>query len=236
MNQPIAFKKNSQIFCERSHVERTLKGRHIALVGSGPGVLGNKPGLIDSYEIVIRVSNYKLMGEVTGKRTDILHSFFGTSIKKTAQELKRDGVYLCMCKCPDSQPIESEWHRRNNKMIGVDYTYIYRNRLNWWFCPTYVPTNEEFLKFFELCQKHIPTTGFYALLDVLSCSPASVYMTGFDFFDSGIHNVNEKWEGLNKNPDDPIKHRPDIEKAWLKANYRNYPISFDPKLRALMEA
>jgi hypothetical protein len=213
-----------------------LSGKTIALVGSGPGVLDNEPGFIDSHEVVIRVSNYKLVGEVTGKRTDVFYSFFGTSIKKRVEDLKKDGVYLCMCKCPNGQPIESEWHRRNNKMVGVDYRYIYRNRADWWFCPTYVPTNEEFLNFFVLCQQHIPTTGFYALLDILTYSPKSVYMTGFDFFDSGLHNVNEPWEGLKKNQDDPIRHRPDIEKAWLKANHKTYPISFDRKLRAIMES
>jgi hypothetical protein len=215
---------------------QALKGKRIALVGSGPGVLDNAPGFIDSHDVVARVSNYKLMGEVTGTRTDVFCSFFGTSIKKTAGELRRDGVYLCLCKCPNSQPLESEWHRRNNKMIGIDYRYIYRNRLAWWFCPTFVPTDAEFLNHFEICQKHQPTTGFDALLTILECEPASVYLTGFDFFESGLHNVNEQWEGLNKNQDDPIRHRPDLEKAWLKANRHRYPITFDPKLRALMEA
>ncbi len=209
-----------------------MKGKRIALVGSGPGVLDNEPGFIDSHDVVVRVSNYKLFGDITGQRTDVFHSFFGTSIKKTAQELKRDGVYLCICKCPNSQPLESEWHRKNNKMVGIDYRYIYRNRAAWWFCPTYVPTDEEFLNHFKICQNHQPTTGFDGLLTILECEPASVYLTGFDFFESGKHNVDEAWE--HKNNDDPICHRPDLEKAWIKANYRNYPISFDPKLRALM--
>lgn len=205
-------------------------------MGSGPGVLENQPGFIDSHDVVVRVSNYKIIPENTGVRTDVFHSFFGTSIKKTVAELKRDGVYLCICKCPNSQPIESEWHRHNNKMIGIDYRYIYRNRVNWWFCPTYVPTDEEFLKHFRICQQHQPTTGFDALLTILECGPKSLYMTGFDFFESGLHNVDEKWDRARKNQDDPIRHRPDLEKAWLKANYSNYPISFDPKLKALMEA
>jgi hypothetical protein len=212
-----------------------LRGKRIALVGSGPGVLDNAPGFIDSHDVVARVSNYKLTGDVTGRRTDVFCSFFGTSIKKTAQELKRDGVYLCICKCPNSQPLESEWHRKNNMLVGIDYRYIYHRRADWWFCPTFVPTDAEFLNHFEICQKHQPTTGFDALLTILECEPASIYLTGFDFFESGLHNVNEKWEGLNKNQDDPIRHRPDLEKAWLKANRCNYPISFDQKLRALME-
>lgn len=223
----------STIFCERSHVEQTFANKRVCLVGSGPGVLDNLPGYIDSHDVVVRVSNYKLIPEKTGSRTDVFHSFFGTSIKKTVKELRNDGVYLCICKCPNSQPLESEWHRKNNKMIGVDYRYIYRNRADWWFCPTYVPTDEEFLNHFEICKKHQPTTGFDALLTILECNPLSVYMTGFDFFDSGIHNVDEKW--VHKNNDDPICHRPDIEKQWLKNNLENYCINVDRRLKNLLK-
>lgn len=222
---------NSEAFCSRQAVTEALQHKRIALVGSGPGVLDNARGLVDSHDVVVRVNNYKL-NAAAGYRTDIFYSFFGTSIKKSSDELRRDGVYLCICKCPNSKPIESEWHVRNDKINGIDFRYIYQIRAGWWFCPTYVPSNEEFLKFFELLQRHIPTTGFNALLDILSCSPASVYMTGFDFFESGIHNVNEPWR--QKNNEDPIGHRPDLEKVWLKQNLKNYPISLDARLQALM--
>lgn len=218
-------------FVSFEEVGKRFRDRTVAVVGSAPSVLDNEPGFIDSHEVVVRVNNYKLCPR-QGSRTDVYYSFYGTSIKKPAEELKREGVTLCMCKCPDGKPIESAWHERNHKTNGIDFTYIYRNRVSWWFCDTWVPTVHTFLEHFELLDRHIPTTGFAAILDVLACHPKSVYLTGFDFFASGLHNVNEHWRPGN--PSDPIGHRPELEAAWLAANAERYPITFDRSLTALM--
>lgn len=204
----------------------------MAIVGSGPGVLDNRPGFIDGHDIVVRVNNFKL-SEPAGRRTDVFYSFFGRSVRKTAEELQRDGVTLCMCKCPDSHPIQSRWHEQHNKMLGVDFRYIYRDRANWWFCDTYVPDDAEFLRTFDLLGQHIPTTGFAAIHKVLTLKPAKVHLTGFDFFASGIHNVDERWRPGR--PDDPIKHEPERELAWLARNRSRHPLSFDPQLTKIME-
>jgi hypothetical protein len=216
--------------CDKALVLKAIKGKKVVIVGSGPGVLTNAPGFIDSHDVVIRVNNYKLSGN-TGKRTDIHYSFYGNSIRKTANELIRDGVNLCMCKCPDAQFMESKWHRRMGKMNGVDFRYIYSARRGFWFCDTYIPTVDEFMRGFELLGKHIPTTGFSALLDVLECQPASVYLTGFDFFSSGVHNVDEAWKPGD--PADPIGHVPDKEAQWLFANMDKQPIQLDSVLTEL---
>jgi hypothetical protein len=191
----------------------------------------NEPGFIDSHEVVVRVSNYKLFQQ-TGFRTDVFYSFFGQSIKKRREDLINDGVYLCMNKCPNAKVFDSPWHERRGKIHGVDFRYIYENRKQWWFCDTYVPTVEEFLVGYELLGKHIPTTGFAALLDVLSCEPESLYMTGFDFFESRMHNVNEPWRRVNQ--DDPIGHVPEVERAWFIANHNKYPIQLDRTLQNIV--
>lgn len=219
-------------FCGKEYVRGIFEGKTVALVGSAPSVLDNKPGFIDSHDIVVRVSNYKLFEE-TGTRTDVHYSFYGSSILKTREELIEDGVYLCMCKCPNSQPINSDWHTYHGKSRGIDFRYIYQMRHNWWFCPTYVPTDAEFIKQFELLNNHIPTTGFSAILDILSYNPKSLYLTGFDFFTSGYHNVDEKWR--KNNPLDPIGHVPKEERRWLMNNYQKYPIVLDYALKKLME-
>lgn len=215
------------MFCDRAHVRSVFKGKTVALVGSGPGSLGNQRGFVDSHDVVVRVNNYKVFPG-TGYRTDVHYSFYGHSIRKTAEELNLDGVKLCICKCPDAQFIESEWHRRHNKMAGVDFRGIYERRRDWWFCPTYVPTLAEFMAQFNLLGGHVPTTGFSALLDVLSFEPASLHITGFDFFQSRVHNVNERWRPINH--DDPIGHVPDAERAWFAANFRKHPITIDAAL------
>jgi hypothetical protein len=206
-----------------------LRGKSVAVVGSGPFVLRNKVGFIDSHDVVVRVNNHKVSQEA-GLRTDVHYSFYGSSIRTTAQELQLQGVKLCMCKLPNSKPLSSEWHEKRGKAEGVDYRYIYRLRESWWFCDTFIPDDALFLAKFELLGKHQPTTGFAAILDVLECQPASVYLTGFDFFTSGVHNVTERW--VAKNPDDPIRHRPDLERDWIKANASRF--TFDGKLDELI--
>lgn len=227
-------------FINRSEVKPVFEGKRVAIVGSGPGCLQNVPGFVDGHDVVVRVNNYKLT-EATGFRTDVFASFFGSSIRKGREELIRDGVKLCLCKLPDSQPIDSEWHRRHRKMEGIDYRGHYRRRRasGFWFCDTYVPTDAEFLVGFNILGRRQPTSGFAAILDVLSFDPRAVYLTGFDFFQSKIHNTNETWREKNADPKDPdpIRHAPEREAAWLKDRLQTYPITIDDALaRSLLQA
>jgi hypothetical protein len=199
-------------------------GRSVTIVGSAPSCADNTPGFVDSSDVVVRVNNYKT-GPAQGFRTDVHYSFYGTSIRKPREELQADGVTLCMCKCPDAKALESDWHERNNRQVGIDYRYIYANRRDWWFSDTFVPDCERYRAKFELLGRHIPTTGFAAILDVLEARPRSLYLTGFDFFESKLHNVDEPWRAGN--PDDPICHRPDLECAWLYEQAREQTIMVD---------
>lgn len=219
-------------FVGAAEVASVISGRRVALVGSGPGVLDNAAGFVDSHDVVVRVNNYKT-GAAAGSRTDVFASYFGNAIRKTAAELQADGVRLCLCKCPDAKAIESEWHERNRKQHGVDFRWIYRLRADFWFCPTYVPSLDEFLQSFRMLGEHVPTSGFAALLQVLAHAPASVYLTGFDFFTSGVHNVNESWKPGRS--DDPIGHVPEREREWLKTNADRYPLTFDERLKGILQ-
>lgn len=211
-------------------VER-LRGKRVAVVGSGPSVLENTPGYIDSHDVVVRVNNYKT-GEAQGYRCDVHYSFYGSSIRKTRDELRADGVELCLCKCPDGAPIRSLWHKVNGRQNGVDFRYIYQNRRTWWFCDTFIPSPAHFIRSFELLQRHIPTTGFAAILDVLACKPALTTLTGFDFFVSGLHNVDEPWRPGN--PEDPIGHRPDFEAQWLADHAHDHLLALDETLSRML--
>jgi hypothetical protein len=210
-------------------VAARFRGKPVAIVGSGPGVLSNDPGFVDSHDVVLRVSDYKT-SEKAGYRCDVHYSFYGNSIRKDRDTLKRDGVTLCVCKLPNSKPIESQWHVVHGKPHGIDYRYIYETRAQWWWCDTFIPDDARFLEKFELLGKHSPTTGFAAILDVLDCKPRSVYLTGFDFFTSGLRNVDEPWR--QKNTGDPICHRPDLEAQWIADNAERF--TFDRKLSDLM--
>ena len=218
-------------FVSRAEVAPYFQGRSVAIVGSGPGVLDNEPGLVDSHDVVVRVNNYKL-SPAAGRRTDVYFSYFGNAIKKSAAELQRDGVDLCMCKCPNANAIRSDWHKARGKLAGVDFRWIYTLRESWWFTETYVPELAEFLEHFELLGRRVPTTGFSAILTVLSFAPASLFLTGFDFFASGVHNVDEKWKPGAA--DDPIGHAPDRELALLRSLELAHPITTDRRLRAVL--
>ena len=39
-------------FVSRSDIRSRFEGRSVAVVGSGPGVLGNAPGLVDGHDVV----------------------------------------------------------------------------------------------------------------------------------------------------------------------------------------
>lgn len=213
-------------FVSFEDVADRLRGKTVAVIGSGPSSLDNSPGLIDGHDVVVRVNAYKT-GEEQGWRTDVHYSFYGTSIKKTAADLRRDGVTLCMCKCPNSKPLVSEWHERMGKSVGIDFRYIYATRAAWWFCDTFVPDDARFLDKVRLLGGHIPTTGFAAILDVLACKPAKVFLTGFDFFESGMHNVDERWRPGDLA--DPIGHRPQLEAQWVRQHADHFV--FDRALR-----
>ena len=215
----------------RSEAAEYVRGKAVAVVGSAPSVLDNVAGYIDSHQVVVRVNNYK-RGFGAGLRCDVHYSFYGNSMRKKAEHLRDDGVRLCWNKCPAAKPIESPWHEANNKQNGIDFRYIYELRKDWWFCDTYVPTVERFMETFNLLGGHIPSTGFAAILDVLACEPARVDLTGFDFFTSGMHNVDEIWRPGD--PADPIGHRPELERAWLAGNADKYPLTFDGKLKSLL--
>lgn len=218
-------------FCDSATVRAAFAGKRVALVGSGPGVLDNARGFVDGHDVVARVNNYKT-GRAQGVRCDVHFSFYGASIRKTAAELKRDGVKLCVCKCPNGKFIDSAWHRSRGRMNGVDFAYIYRARRGFWFCDTYVPPMAQFLDWFDLLGGHVPTTGFAALLEILSHEPASVFLTGFDFFTSGLHNVNERWRPGD--PTDPIGHVPGRERELLVEMMAQHSISLDPALTRIM--
>lgn len=157
------------------------------------------------------------------------YSFYGSSVRKTPEELLNDGVWLCMAKCPNSEPIICPWHKRHGK-IGTDFTYIYKMRKDWWFTDTYITSNDLFLEYFNIIGKHIPTTGFQCILEISDFDCKSIYITGFDFFLSGKHNVDEPWKSGNVK--DPIGHVPNIERLWLSQNKERYIL--DERLNILL--
>lgn len=219
-------------FVSFAEAAERFRGKSVAVVGSAPCVLDNTPGFVDSHEVVVRVNNFKL-SENAGFRCDVHYAFYGSSVRNRVEDLKAAGVTLCMCKLPDSKPLSSEWHEKKNKPHGVDYRYIYKARAGWWFCDTFIPDDERFLAKMRMLEGRQPTTGFAAILDVLDCEPKSVFLTGFDFFQSRVHNVNEPWRPGD--PTDPIGHWPEGEAALLAQLAKRHTIAFDARLSEIVK-
>jgi hypothetical protein len=219
-------------FVDIEYCKEFFRDKTVALFGSAPSCYNNDCKAIDKHDLIVRVNNFVYNGhqEEVGHRTDVFYSFFGSSVKKDIADLKNQGVKLCMSKLPNDKPFESEWHKANNMPYGVDYRYVYKKRAPWWFCDTYVPETEHFMELFNLLGQHQPTTGFSAIWELLQYDIKSLYITGYDFFRSKMHNGNQKWRA--KNHDDPYKHVPEREAQllgeWAKSDPR---IRLDRKLR-----
>lgn len=202
--------------------------KRVCIVGSGPSVMENASGHIDSYEVVVRVNNYKTKGidkkgkeydftEKTGSRCDYHYSFYGSSIRKTVEELIDDGVKAHLCKCPNDECHVTEWHKGRGQIGGGDFRPLYRRRESFWGLPVYIPQKKHYMKLFDALGRHVPTTGFMGIWEILQCEPKELYITGFDFMSSGVHNVNERW--LKGREDDPVRHIHHKEEAIVRAWY-----------------
>ena len=209
-------------------LKEAFKGKRVVLVGSAPSGRLNKGHIIDQYDCIVRVNNYKVKGidkygrhydytAQLGNRTDYHFSFYGGSIRKTPAELKADGIKAHLCKCPNAQCHVTEWARKNNQTQGGDFRPLYRRRKGFWIKPVYIPQRDHYLELFNTLNKRVPSTGFYAIWELLLCNPRELYITGFDFMQSKIHNVNEAW--LKGRQDDPIRHdwqaEPKLLKKWI---------------------
>ena len=194
-------------------IKNTFSGKKVAIFGSAPNCLENDGKEIDKHDYVIRVNNFKIFPEKTGKRIDVHYSFYGSSIRTTKESIK--DIKFHMCKCPNDFCFDHNvpWDPHNR---GSDFRWIYENRKDFWLAPVYIPTKERFMKYFDYLGGHVPTTGFSCILDLIDCEPQELYITGFDGFKSGLHNINERWRDKSKVRNDPISHIPEKETKLLK--------------------
>lgn len=218
-------------------MKKYFRGKRVVIFGSAPSALNNSARNIDKYDVIVRVNNYKTKGfELkVGSRTDVHYAFYGTSVRKTAEELKEDGVYLCMCKCPDAKVLDH--HKMvtfDSQNLGGDFRYIYKNRKNFWFTKTYVPEKLELEIIMSRLDGHMPTTGFAAIMTIMEANPKELYITGFDGFTSKLHNINEPWRDKSERID-PTCHNPDKELDYLKEMSRaNKNVVLDVTLENLV--
>jgi hypothetical protein len=225
-------------------LQKTFKNKNVVIVGSAPsGIENNTAANIESFDEIIRVNNYKTKGidlrnipydysASLGMRTDWHYSFYGGSIRKTKEEMQAENIKGHLCKCPNAECHVTDWHRERNQQQGGDFRPIYRRRRDYWIAPVYVPERDHYMELFNLLGKHVPSTGFACIWELIQCEPKKLYITGFDFMRSKKHNVDELWNPGNQ--DDPIRHMWDSEAELLKKwAYKSKFIRLDKHLRKM---
>lgn len=219
-------------FADKTEIKNFIHNKRVVIFGSAPSALDNTEKDIENYDIIIRVNNYDISKfyKNIGKRTDIHYSFYGYSIRKTKKELSEEGIKYHVCKCPDAF-----CHNEALTEFSKSYRWIYEMRKDFWVAPVYIPAKEDYFKYYNKLNNHVPTTGFMAIMTFKDFFPAELYITGFDFFKSKLHNINQQWnEGKLKN--DPICHDPEKEKNLLLEYTKKYNfIKLDNYLKNLYE-
>lgn len=162
-----------------------IQHKRVMILGSAPSVTRNKVEDMENYDIIVRINNYKIFNEC--KRVDIFYSYFGRNIKKTEGDIINDDVLYIMCKYP-----LSDWGERIDG-IQDNWGEVYEYRKDYFVRPHYIPDDKDFSENFKLLNR-VPTAGISCMLDIRRFNPLEIYMTGFDFFESGLHNINEKWD------------------------------------------
>ena len=167
-------------------LEKYINNKKVLIVGGSPDASSQSTEWYNSFDIIVRCNNYK---KINSNRNDIFFSYFGRNIKKTQTELQEDGVKFLINKCPNKDMTDS---LKNYNIDMTDYRWIYDLRKDWWFCPTIIFTEEELITQIKLLNGFMPTVGFSAVLFFINITKPTII--GFDCFDSGIHNLNEKWD------------------------------------------
>lgn len=178
-------KKNLRVF--EPFVRKFFYGKSVLLLGSAPSVINLKPEFMESFDIIVRVNNYRNFNSCT--RTDVFYSMMGGSIKKTCAELKKDGVKFIFCKNPFANVQVLNSDGSINYLESQDMRKVYLVRKHWFELPYYIQSEKNWrwitAKIGKIC-----TTGLAALVDIVRYLPNRVHMAGYDFFSSGMHNID----------------------------------------------
>lgn len=191
-----------------------IKHKSILIVGGSPSASKKNKAWYDTFDVIVRLNNYK---KINSNRTDIYFSYFGRNIKKNPDELKNEGVKFLINKCPNA---DMTYCLKKYNIDMTDYRWIYNLRKDWWFCPVISLSEKELLNQINILDGIMPTVGFSSIMFFLNYANF-ITIIGFDCFKSGIHNLNEKWDGSgNHNPKKEEEILLSLEKQgkikWIK--------------------
>lgn len=172
-------------------VAKFFRKKSVIILGSAPSVIKVDADFMDSFDIIVRLNNYKHFNSCT--RTDVYYSMMGGSIMKTNGELKKDGVKFIFCKNPFRKIIVRNPGGSVNHLQSQDCRTPYMNnrssRVKWFELPYFLQTLKNW-KWITGRINKVTTTGLAAIVDIYRYRPSKMHIAGFDFFASGLHNIN----------------------------------------------
>jgi hypothetical protein len=147
------------------------------------------------------MNNYDIdkYSDSIGSRTDIYYSFFGCSIKKNQDDFIREGVKLIISRLPYVNFTKHNSGKTENGKSG-DWRKFIDSKPDDYFgnIPLYINSLSNFIDIYNILSR-VPSTGVQCIFDIFRFSPKSLYVTGFDFFKSGKHNIDEDWKSNDGN-------------------------------------
>jgi len=209
-----------------------LKGKKIVVVVPSSHLIGSNNGkLIDSYDLVIRVSiGYKVPSRLRldfGTRTDILYNSMlpqrGSGITMPIGKLKKELKWVCASYPAEKHiPNIKNFIKKNNSRIPfhiVDKNY-------WDFLTSVM---------------RIPNVGTVAIFDSLNHDISELYVTGITFYQkAGKKDGTFYYNGYQKDskriPTNTSKHRPRKQFKYFRKIYKkDKRIKCDNFLKGILE-
>lgn len=223
------------LYCRTIDLKHLLKGKRVAIIGAANSTLNTDLGdYIDGFDYVIRINKapYLIQRGVhlndIGRKTDILfHSFYENEKsgggKLNIELYNRLGINYLV------NPINSLKGKRVIFNFYKKYLAPYK---------TFTISKPEYDAIQKTLEKHTPTIGFCALMQVLECEYKELYITGFTFFrtpfSSGYRDEIQQPTEVQKLIKNEGHHNIDLEFTLFSKKIRDLKTS-KIKLDTVME-
>ena len=181
-----------------------FKDENVLVLGSAPCVQNVPADDVNWFDVIVRLNNYKFFNSC--QRVDVWYSHFGTTIKKDMDAVRRDNPNFLMI-----------------NYLPEGFGSIYQTRQMWKDAfPYYKQTHADFTSNFETVGA-TPTIGIAAILDIVRCNPSNLFIAGYDFFSSWMHNIDEPWFPSEANGADHHAERVLVDEMLMTSRIETKP-------------
>lgn len=192
-----------------------IRGKNVVILGSSPSVLNNNASHIHSFDTICRVNGtdadtYRYQKQI-GTRTDIHYSFYGSSIARSADALKKEGCKMLVSKIPYCNFTEHYTYGDEERRGVLNFNKYFDN-FRFSGIRLYLPHTWDLIEECKIVNRML-TSGVSGIRKILSYHPKQLYITGFDFFESKTHNVSQPWKNGNGG------HKTESEREYVKKLY-----------------